>query len=263
MNTKTLKLLTLLLCSFVTICFFSCNDDDDNSETPETKLLPSIIKSYWGGAASPSFKEVYRFTYDDQNRFKNITMEYELPADGGSSTLAFAYTGDNIIVTSTYYAKPDEGDGPIVKTIVYEKRGNQVYINNADPILIDDNLRVAGRIYDENGNTTSYVNLSSQHLTVEHDGKNGVFRHVNMPAWYITSELHIITEGGLNSYNNCTTAMITSEMGGEKAPGYGYKMEYNELNYPTEITKDLINITANYFEGYEIEYIDTNRAPII
>lgn len=223
---------------FIALSSGSCEKDD---YAPSTKrLLPYKIVASWGNAnpSNPIYTQTtWEFRYDSQNRISELTNNYVYNGEpyGETTVSLFSYEGDNITITKNNVVWN------------YLRKGSVIEVtNNGTPqihtIEIDNKLRSTSYSYAAQGN-------------IEHDGEkslnydkeNGVFRHVNMPMWYLT---HVLGSnlGRHNLYNNCIEAL-------KDGSGYGYSMEYNEYDYPIEIQQFPIELIGGGTESYTIEYI--------
>lgn len=220
------------------------------------KLVPSAIYSNSGAIMSYYKKEVHRFTYDDQNRIKTIVWQNRangIDVNRPILTSTFEYGVNKITVTKVTYLEFDPNYVPTTKVTRYEINGRKVYINGANPIDIDDKGRalVNNYKYDANGNITSYDYFGQSNRTVDYEKANGVFRYVNMPSWYLTTQFNVMN-GELNLHNNALVSWYTDEVG---KVGFGYDMTYNTDDYPTKVTTHPIEMIGNGYSDWSIEYI--------
>lgn len=281
-----MKINLLLLASglFLATAFISCdNDDDDNNQPVYKEVVPSKITYNYGTSTSTpnDTKSIeYTFEYDDQGRISKYSYEY---FDNGVSrnfvtTTALEYNGHNIKSVTT------RSDTEQNWTTSFSLTGSEIKTNQTDrnPIKLDLKHRPLSygthasgeekyrryfvydsyEAYNSYGNTILYTWHPNQDDTTQqflfiYDNKNGIFKNVTTPTWYIATQIgnQLYTEnlGGLeyrNLVNNCTEAR---EIGGETI--YTYINTYNSDNYPSKITRDP-NYDGGEIISYEIEYFN-------
>ena len=281
---KKNNLLVILSLSIITL-FAGCNADyiDNqeriNEENLETKsgetealenVLPVCIVTNTGNAFLVDGHISYDFfKYDKLNRIVEINS-----FSNNDSILTFvSYESDKIEVVKVY------SDGQN-KVTVYNYDGSTVVAEGEKPIYIDEKQQVTsytkerpyasydynGKVsftYDENGNVSTHTSYlwndeRTRTETLKYDDKNGIFRNVKTPSWFLVTQIGEVAYQSL--YNNCIlSGEGEAPMDGDllSFSGYGYEYTYNSANYPEKISRTYAGIVSNSYLGYEIYYIDT------
>ena len=281
---KKNNLLVILSLSIITF-FTGCSMDAIDNESPQSvdivasdNVLPVCIVTNSGRVLSKNHINYNFFKYDELNRIVEIKS-----LSTNDSILTFvSYESDKIEVVKVY------SDGQN-KVTVYNYDGSTVIAEGEKPIYIDEKQQVTsytkerpyasydynGEVsftYDENGNVSSYTS----HLwndertmteTLKYDDKNGIFRNVKTPSWFLVTQIGEVAYRSL--YNNCILSgeeiPFQTRMNGDiydSFSGYGYEYTYNSANYPEEISRTYAGIVSDSYLSYEIYYIDT-EAPAI
>lgn len=236
-NLNLLFFATLL----TSVLLSGCEKDDDNYQPSAKKLLPLKIEYDWRHPdPSSTYSTVYTFTYDSQNRI--TAYEMVLEDCSGDRTVfinTLSYVGDDII-ENRVRVEPYSN-----YTVTYQRKGSQIQVEDREPILIDNKLRLAGPHYDGHGNAIRHFSFRCQY-----DQENGIFRHVNMPPWYITYSLTGMVRYCI--YNNCVKEVADNV-------GYYYDIDYNADDYPASVASGRIgSTTGEEIVDYKIEYIEAN-----
>lgn len=240
MNTRILS--ALILC---TALFAAC-DDKEEFEPSRTKLIPSEI-TVEVSADRKVTANTYIFTYDDSHRITKIAHD--------DYSRELEYEGDDIRETITNGSKITETD--------YKREGGKIKYDDSE-ITITNKLQAsvtadAEYSYDKRGNLVNmkyklWNDERMQAYKFGFDNRNGVFRYVATPSWYLTTQLAIAPNVLGHSiyyhsfYNNCNKE-------GSSTSGYEYEIEYNEYDYPVRITRE----SVGFIPGNKIVYTITYR----
>lgn len=258
----------ILSLSFLT---FSCSDDDNDGIFPggtSAKLLPTVIKGEKGIFESYyqydsrnrliSKKDVwprdgkrsstYEVSYDTEGRIsKMVQTDSKYTAD--NRILTYVYDGSKVTVQSDNPAQADfiveiDDQGKVLKFQSAPNEGSSSYTENYD--------------YDTNGNIKGIQKSGRKYRSYRYDNKNGIFKHINMPQWFIVTQLN-----ELYMFNNNITEEIVSDSSQEKAElrgivdeGYKITYVYNENGYPRRYNHpyvtDIMDMEGE--DNYNIEY---------
>ncbi|SHF84644.1 hypothetical protein [Dysgonomonas macrotermitis] len=271
------NLLLLVLCFFsFSFLMLSCSDDDNSNDNfpggTSAKLLPVKVKGDRG------IKEA-SYEYDDNNRLiqykitwpssksndyllykinyntnGNVSeMQYTMFTGGkidAEYTISYNYNGDLItVINDGLYMVGDQkikidGSGRILELKQLEERTN-------NSVYYSENFE-----YDTNGNIKSKNTSNSLYSTYTYDDKNGIFKYVNTPQWFLQSQL-----GGLFTFNNNPVEENAGYRSDEVAlrgvaPGFKIEYTYNENGYPTKYTSPYVSdIIGESLDSYfKIEY---------
>lgn len=250
---------------------------DKNEDVPPTggKWLPSLVVCTTLAPTSvpdcqPSVKTC-SFEYDDRNRIVRIHTTSVLygQVQNMEITVTLAYEEDKITATTTRTDIPEFKYKQEFVSLGNEIRiGDAPLYNERYKIKLDGNGRALrynrlpqgvgnyfiGFTYSEAGNTESmtWCPVASDDRTETYmlacDSLNGVFRHVQTPAWYLATQLECGGIEYLNLVNNC----IRSAVAGHTV--YEYENTYNAAGYPVKIVRHPVGIDGAEQLEYEIEY---------
>lgn len=222
------------LLSFIALCTFFLSCDKDSYTPSPDKLLPSkmIHDGDWGHAET-------LFYYDNQNRLIR-TEQKGLGEARSTNVFTYNESGElsSIQITSDTY---DD------REITFSRQGNTITAvtsTETRTITLNDSGLPVKSIsvreedgytetikyeFDSRGNIVRYtveapgsVNDGSV-MTCKYDKRNGVYRHVNIPAWYKCLYLQGSTNNKTGSWDSDTTY----------APEI--TITYNEKDYPVRI----------------------------
>jgi len=236
---------TIALCSF----FFSC--EKDSYEPSTDKLLPS--KMVHGGDWGPAETQYY---YDNLNRLIR-TENKDIGNTRSTEVFTYNESGELTSVKRTSDTYPDQ-------ETIFTRQGNTITAvkgsetrtitldNNGLPIkcirVEKSNNYIDTTIYefDSRGNMTRSTleepesSYDGSSTTYKYDNRNGVYRYVNVPAWYKCLYLWASTNNKTGSWRS----------------DYDYVPEititYNEKDYPVKIVTFVPNVAdANGTNTYE------------
>ena len=292
---KKNNLLVALLFSVIAL-FAGCsmdtmdNEDSINEENSETiseeaevleDVLPVCIVTNYRYSLLADVSTYYDFfKYDSLNRIVEIKGVRRYI----TILTLISYESDKIKVERTSVEYPDEKD-----VTIFNYDGSKVIAEGEKPIYINEKLQVTSYtkydglssfqpyddfsfIYDESGNISSYTHHPWRYLkstkTLKYDDKNGVFRNVNTPSWFLVTQMG--DEVAFHSiYNNCVLSVeeapLQSQVDGtvkEPFSGYEYEYTYNSAGYPEKINiipVKLVNDDTSL--SYEIYYTESD-APV-
>lgn len=278
---KKNNLLIVMLLSIITF-FSGCSVDaiyfGTDKEGPEAehdlseKLLPTCIITESEKIFSFDNTTYQHFKYDTFDRIVEINRVSTLD----TLLTVISYGNDFIKVVKSDSKYPEETE---VK--IYRYEGSMITIEGESPIYMDKKQQVTSYInktwvgefninltYDENGNAVSYTyhpwhDERTNTLLLKYDDKNGIFRHVKTPSWFLVTQI-----GGdiayQNLYNNCIAYGEASQMNENSENAYyGYQYTYNSAGYPLEISQIPGTMISNSYLGYKVLYNDTEVNPPI
>ncbi|MCD8044314.1 MAG: hypothetical protein LUH10_14785 [Tannerellaceae bacterium] len=247
----------IIITLFVTaFCLTAC----DKEETIERALVPEFVSwNYSANDGSNDRVTAYNaYWYDESGRYDIVDYVYDSSRSGlYKSNIEFTYNEQDELAsvkTTTYhsgnktervknyvrtghtidiieedeisgYIKLDEKSGKAIRYTYYQNSFEGRYVYEYE------------YIYDSAGNLSGtvewFVNPSSERREekrYDSDTKNGIYKNVNMPQWYL------VTNGssGLGLINNRLYSYIKNPDGSEfRFEIYDY--EYNEHGYPTKM----------------------------
>ena len=291
-----MKKINLLVVLLSIIAFFSgCSEMDviDNKgitneeesevkETPEDKkeeskdlenILPICIETTSGQINTGLYKEYSRYEHFEYDSLNRIIQIRRVSVNDTVSTF-ISYEDDKIRTESTDTKEPGKKS-----VAVYSYDGLQVTVEGEPPIQINEKLQVTSYInknwsgsefsftYDEKGNVSTQTFHPWQDErtitnTLKYDNKNGIFRNVKIPSWFLVTQI-----GGeiayQNLYNNCIArgeevrmkniSLVSSHY--EEGTAFdGYLCTYNSIDYPVEIARIPVGIIGNSSLSYRISY---------
>jgi hypothetical protein len=202
-------------------------------------LLPASIGGYFSGGYRSLF-----LTYDERRRIVKIT--------GNNVTGAEIRYEDS---TSFIVTERDPA-GNAGRVTRYKREGNRVNVDGIPLLELDDNghLKSSGRtshVTDENGNVTREIvtNEDGSRTVHEftHDARNGVFKHVKTPGWFIYTRLlpGYLANNRVEERENGASRVVTS-------------VTYNRDDFPRSITR----VTGEGAHSYlSISYVDERGNP--
>jgi hypothetical protein len=79
-----------------------------------------------------------------------------------------------------------------------------------------------------------------------------------MPSWFLTDGLKVIADPELFLYNNAVVAWHNDTLGSAEPVGHGFKIEYNEYDYPVRVSQYPINIISNGYSSFKVDYTKSN-----
>lgn len=244
------NLLSAFCVIFISFLIPSCSDDNDSDYEvfpggTSAKILP--VKVIGDKNAT-----IIDYEYDNNNR--PVTIKRKWPRAGeGCFTKTISYDTEGRIVKLTHIHTTPENN--YISTYTYN--GSQITVkydnsaqsftievNESGQILKRDQLDVDGNVvysedfvYDDNGNiknkNTSYLNYRSY----TYDDKNGIFKNVNIPQWFLATQL-----SELYMFNNNVVDESVKYSNGEIEKrllvdsGFKIVYTYNENGYPIKYT---------------------------
>ena len=269
-----MKLYNIYLALFILITMIlqSCDDYQDNGKYTYMPKEITIIDSV-------NIRLTSKFSYDEQNRIKTIidiidggendSTYTEINYDGQgyitslssncfdrttitslkSVSKRFAYNNQDVSVTST-------GNEQSIKTIGLNDR------QQALKVILGGSDKYISYEYDDRGNYSRITDESDEQYLYNFDNRRGIFKHVNMPYWFLTNILNNprgITSVSMNEYvninNNCTTVFwidLKNDSTNNRVTQTNNNLEYSAFGYPVAITESNIDFYMT------IKYIRTN-----
>ena len=249
---KTISRFFSFLVLILTCFLFSCSDNDNISDK---KLLPSqIIQNYRLTSSSPgvSVETINKYTYDDSNRLEKISHTYT--ATEGSERIVntrstlIKYDAESR-VSEVHITTSENSAIGVVSIEKYTYSGDKITRNKdgKDIAIIqasDKNIQVTDLIVGEsqsstnyqldiNGNVIEYRYTSdySNHRRYNFDQKNGIFKQVNTPKWFLITQSEFL---GYQSENR-TKEFVASD---DNWVEFTYnEMQYNNDDYPVIVKK--------------------------
>lgn len=262
---KINKSFFLGLCILLAAVSASCNKSEGGDPASSgVKLLPCRI-TITATANYPQFsgsETILLIEYDDQNRVLYTTERTRFFLyDPGWPTLITKFTYEGSVITTT--ASHDESKPwmSTVRSYVLKNEGSQTFVDYHQRIEVDGELRVISApqeffSYDGKGNLANITQgEDEQQQTIcefTYDDKNGIFRYVNMPPWFMVTRAALGDTGCLNMANNCLKAKENGVV------VYEYENTYNSDNYPVKILRKPIGIDENESFSYRIEYVSAH-----
>jgi hypothetical protein len=257
MKTKQL-MLGMLACAALFVA--SCGDEPaggyDDEEIFKEKLPVSVtFTSYEDGKFVGGTR--MEFSYDEQSRITTSTSS--LADSMGAVTefvgsMTFTYAGDKLTkmigsgvndkgVKFTTTEMAEYPSAAQVRTIyVEEEDGVEVY-RDTDVYELDAAKRLIARgngsiryTYGADGVLSKeewfWNNSVDEVWAYTYDDKNGIYKNVNMPSWFIHPSL---TLRG-NIQHNAVFETYTTDYNNDE---YTYEMEYDADDYPVKIKKTM------------------------
>jgi len=252
----------------------SCSDSDGDNiyNIPDAKLIPVRIYNDIGTID-------YKYSYDNQNRITQIDFKpgYYLaiypPESLPYSIYKITYDKQNRIdsLICMHYVT-DALASYRADTTTYKYNGNiieansknsvsYIEIDNQEKILENKTQTLNGTgsyitihtyEYDTNNNKISFTSIESKNsygyqYTYTYDNKNGIFKYVNMPQWFLVSQIEANADN--NIANNCITEKNIDSQG---TITISYNYSFN--NYPRSFTTNYSGfMPANYIPVQEVE----------
>lgn len=267
----------LLITTIIVISLFhcACSDNENNIyNKPDAKLIPICIYNNYGMEYNYKYDDKDRITqiemkdislvsvyppatthtlylikYDDQNRIDSLIRvfkaSYETAQYFPDDTVVYVYTGDEIRCNSKYFTEILETDtqGKIL-TGRFESidKENDLYNGSSNIYEYDNNNNILSV-------NTIYADNIEDKYTYTYDKRNGVFKNVNMPQWFMVSQLSTEKQTVNNIISTMSEDIVYSIT--------SYK--YTENNYPRSYTIEPIGIYAEYAHSnsgftYKIDY---------
>jgi len=257
---KFTKLISYLFIISGMVLFHSCAEDNEHINS-SLRLLPSKIVTEY----EASNKYIYTYEYDDLNRlteYKEIGLfANNIVMEDMETTCKIVYNSNNeidsLIITprlldpeksrdisgEIYSLVNDtilfEYEGQVINIKYRNKKDEQILINSRNEVTAykyyggaDENIAITNIFeYDNKGNiiqstisnSTSSSNIPSTYI---YDRRNGAFKNVNAPQWFLVIMLN--TEFNLsNNYQQYT------DYEGNK---WIMEYEYNNDDYPIHRT---------------------------
>jgi len=258
----------------------------ENTVVSDDILPVCIVTKYTQPlAVNPHSYHYSYFKYDSFNRI----IEIENVRSYGTTKTSISYEDDKITVEKIDPDRPDNKEITIYRyngsTVVIEEEQQEIYMSRLSQININENLQVTSYIelngpmssypavgyefdftYDENGNLSRYVRQPYQPYPqsyeratlyeLGHDDKNGIFRNVKTPSWFLVTQIGEIAY--LSLYNNCT---INRDIESAFGAHYYYEFAYNSAGFPENISRHLVEMSYNELTSYEIYYSESD-APV-
>ncbi|HCO66249.1 MAG TPA: hypothetical protein DIT04_00575 [Dysgonomonas sp.] len=235
--------------------FTSCTDNDGNHVNSSVKLLPAKIQVEY----ELSNKYIYTYKYDSTNRLveyvETSLFSNNIGMEDMETRCKIVYNQDNtidsLIISPRFLEEHPDIDGYVYAmasdTVLFEyseqeiivkyrnKQEEKIRINPKQEVVayeyyggIDGKLKITNTYqYDENGNIVRIVinnGIDSPYIpyTYNYDNCNGIFRHVNVPQWFMV----IMLDQRFNMVNNFKEY--------SDIDGYKWTMDYsyNKHDYP-------------------------------
>lgn len=264
----------ILLCVAFTIILtaFSCSDDDESDYKvfpggTSAKLLPIKIKGEKGIAE-------YYYEYDADNRLVSKKTVWPLAGKNNYSTLTISYDDEGRIIGTTnkdenfvennYTFSYSYNDSEItVKSIPASLRNLKIIIDEEGKMLKSEQFTDEGNLYSvmnyEYDNQGNIINTNDSR-DLKYDDKNGIFKHVNVPQWFLATQLYelycfknnVVEETYRTSYKITDTELSVG--------GFKIKYTYNENGYPVKYTNPYhSDVIGEVFEdNFIINYKSAN-----
>ena len=251
-------------------------EESEVKETPESSkglenILPICIETCFGRAETLYSSTDYEyFEYDSLSRIIQIRR-----VSAKDTVLTFiSYENEKIRTESIDTKEPGKRS-----VAVYSYDGLQVKVEGEPPIHINEKLQVTSYInknwlgsefsftYDEKGNVSTqtfhpWEDERTITNTLKYDDKNGIFRNVKTPSWFLVTQI-----GGeiayQNLYNNCIARgeeihmkniSLVSSHYEEGTAFLGYLCTYNSIDYPVKIDQIPVGIIYDASLSYQISY---------
>jgi len=255
------------------IVLFSCSSESDeqigDDNLGNNLLVSEVISTDW---ENPDYVYTDQFIYDE-NKITSITSNYSYQNNSpqNSQVYEFTYTNNLISRVDEYYGSNNSGQ----YNFSYDAQGrlsgwNYCYYNSnnncdsedrgsisyASNTMIENYINEEGTIYEDEGtivfqldnneNITSFVSTyqdtdnNGDSVTVTYNGSitydnaNGIYKNiVGMTPRIYTLIVDGFIGNGLNVNNNITSYSINA---GDETGTITYAYDYNEDNYPRQIT---------------------------
>lgn len=231
MNFKNLSILTLL--AALSFSFASCSDDDDKKETAENYyFLPTEVKSVTASYAST-------LEYNAERQIVKYVNSY---TDEGElyTTTTITYTGGK---PAKIVSQSNEEGEETPRTTLIAYNGNTVTLTKGEEvttITINDKDCILESIDEYNNITTfeydaasriSKVNNNGYVSTYTNDDKNGIFKDVNLPQWF----LYVLGDEDPFFFNKINNVLVETEYNnaGDKVSSVTTNtFTYNDAGFP-------------------------------
>lgn len=236
----------------------SCNNEDENNEqlalNSTTRLLPSSTTEMYStdvyGDERDHVTISTHYTYNDSNLITGISTTAErqtLPSTNTNTVITYNTAGE-IIHTETIQTGREENETKTLdKDYIYS--ANRIEIKQEGSTIGVVELNTEQQItqytwydsekkpitqnysYDKYGNVVQYTYTSKSQTQSEKyttENKNGVFKCVSTPQWYLVINYH---NGGL--FNNCI-AVYSSVNNSKFELFQNIEYKYNRDYYPVK-----------------------------
>lgn len=240
----------LVLIVLLSLCFMSCNDDENTRDDSAEKIyLPSKIINRSLNAESPWMATLY-FRYDKANRLTYIIQAFGDASPESGDTLSFNYDVQGRM--SFVVARGD--------STIFNYDGNKVFCSqsyegdyyrdtlelgtNGELLKLYNLNEVYNYEYDSMGNLIRHtMNQRGEDMkyatTLTYDDKNGLFKHMNTPAWYFIRA---------QEFPICFVNNTLEEKGWDNSVDI-FTCTYNDADYPLEVKvrgKSDFSLTVDY-----------------
>ncbi|MDL2264999.1 hypothetical protein LJC43_01250 [Parabacteroides sp. OttesenSCG-928-G21] len=274
-------------------------DPDDEKATEDlTPLLPSLIKvkSIEENDLYSEYLYTIDFEYDEMNR--PLKMQYikeRKNLETGVRTMihknnvSYTYNDEPIIKKESdiyeliygylyhYTGKREyaieENDESVINVLVDESysekikqhAGNVIYYYGLD-VSYSPNLQVIENLQkyycDSEWNIKEYNYITEDFFSARQlrtDGYNGIFKHVNLPAWFMISQWNYEFIGLEHLFNNAREIWMYDLYRDRYVPFLVNDYKYNSHGYPIEKTDWYESGWGESTSTMTIEYIEANK----
>lgn len=261
----------------------SCSNEDDNGNelvsSSASRLLPSATTETYStdvyGDERDHVTISTRYTYNESNQFSETSVKSERRTLSATTTnTIFTYdTNGNITHTQTTQTGGEQNDAK-THDRDYIHSGNEIKIIEKGETIGIIQLNAVGQVakyiwydseknpvtqsysYDKQGNLIQYTYVSNSHTQSEKyttDNKNGIFKCVATPQWYL-----VINYYNSGYFNNPATA--SSSVNGSNFEIFrNFQYKYNRDFYPVQ---KISSLAPGWIGGSDtslnIEYIRPN-----
>ena len=243
------NLLSAFYVIFISFLMLSCSDDNDSDYEvfpggTSAKILPVKV-------TGDKNATIIYYEYDNNNRLVTIKREWPRAGEGSTNTISYDTEGRIVKLTRTH-TTPENNyiwtytyNGSQI-TAKYDKSAHSfiIEVNESGHILKRDQLDVDGNVvyseyfvYDDNGNIKNKNTSHPNYRSYTYDDKNGIFKNVNIPQWFLATQL-----SELYTFDNNVVEESVKYSNGEIEErllvdsGFKIAYTYNGNDYPIKYT---------------------------
>ncbi len=251
---KLYHILSILLLAIGAFALTGCSGEDDSMNS-SARLLPSKVSAQYRASA----KRIYSYKYDESNRMTEYkeTRYYgnDISLQDIETTCKIIYGGNNRIDTMIIIPRLINIDTTLADmlyelvndTITFDykadtiiakrknKTNEEIVVDSQGYVyshqyVIEGDLTKQVKVdyqYDNNGNIQKYIvnsedEAEAPYMYYTYDSRNGIFRNVNTPQWFLV----IMINQEFNFLNNY------KEYVDNKGNKWGIEYKYNSDDYP-------------------------------
>ncbi|MDR0365157.1 MAG: hypothetical protein LBH92_09140 [Bacteroidales bacterium] len=265
--------LILILAAVTILCIGCPSKPVSEPANPAAKgYLPETITNYYeGGEYGTSGAYIYKYEYDDLNRFKSIKEFYKFAEDNAElvyeSTFTYSSSGQLTGVTCIDHFYGD------TYQVSFRYEGNSVFPWDDElELVLNDKQQIIKIIvhydeeyyvlyyYDKQGNCIKWEEYDSGEIgdimKIEYDHMKGINSSINMPPWFMCIDF---LESGFYLHQGNNILRITDD------DNYDYETFsyiYNDNGYPEKASCNYNGIVITSFTKNKTQRINGRKKSI-